>query len=74
MTAVDERRGPEQLAEQAGWRRNDLDRIDLYLRGDRPDPGDLAGPATHQWCDPDHDDMLMTYTRELPTVSGWLKR
>lgn len=32
MTSVDERRELQQLAEQAGWRRNDLGRVDLYLR------------------------------------------
>ena len=37
MTSVDERRELQQLAEQAGWRRNDLGRTDLYLRGELGD-------------------------------------
>lgn len=74
MTSVDERRELQQLAESGGWRRNDLGRVDLYMRGDtrvrvlwRGDDA-ISGATIMQ------DDVMMTYTRELPTVSSWLKR
>ncbi|WP_422746854.1 hypothetical protein ACN27E_04420 [Mycobacterium sp. WMMD1722] len=74
MPEGDQRQDLQQLAEQIGWRRNDLGRVDLYLRGDtrvrvlwRGDDA-ISGATLYQ------DDIMMTYTRDLPTVSGWLKR
>lgn len=74
MTAADERQEQNQLAEQAGWRRNDLDRVDVYLRGDTRirviwrGTDAISGATLYQ------DDIMTTYTRDLPTVNGWLKR
>lgn len=74
MTAVDERRGLQQLAEQAGWRRNDLGRIDLYLRGDTRVRVIWRGSDAISGATLMQDDVMMTYTRKLPTVNSWLKR
>jgi hypothetical protein len=74
MTAVDQRQEQNQLAEQAGWRRNDLDRVDVYMRGDTRirviwrGTDAISGATLYQ------DDVMMTYTRDVPTVNSWLKR
>lgn len=74
MPEGDQRQELQQLADQIGWRRNDLGRVDLYLRGDtrvrvlwRGDDA-ISGATLYQ------DDVMMTYTRDLPTVNNWLKR
>lgn len=74
MPEGDQRQELQQLADQIGWRRNDLGRVDLYLRGDtrvrvlwRGDDA-ISGATLYQ------DDIMMTYTRDLPTVNSWLKR
>jgi hypothetical protein len=74
MTSVDERRELQQLAEQAGWRRNDLGRVDLYLRGDARVRVIWRGTDAISGATLMQDDVMMTYTRELPTVNNWLKR
>ena len=74
MTSVDERQQQHELAEAAGWRRNDLVRVDVYLRGDTRirviwhGSDAISGASLYQ------DDVMMSYTRDLPTVNGWLKR
>jgi hypothetical protein len=74
MTAADERATLSELAGQAGWQRRDSDRTDYYTRSPvrihviwRGDDA-ISGGALY------HDDILMAYTRDLATVSGWLKR
>jgi len=74
MTAPVEREQLSELAVQAGWHRRDSDRTDYYTRhpvrvhviwqGDKA----ISGGALY------HDDTLMAYSRDLATVSGWLKR
>lgn len=61
-------------AVQAGWHRREADRTDYYTRSPvrihvvwRGDEA-ISGGALY------HDDILMAYTRDLPTVTGWLKR
>jgi len=74
MTAADERQGQQQLAEQTGWRRNDLGRVDLYLRGDTRVRVIWRGDDAISGATLTQDDVMMTYSRDLPTVNGWLKR
>jgi hypothetical protein len=74
MTAVLDRGALSELAVQAGWQHRREDRTDYYSRtpvrihviwqGD----DEISGGALYQ------DDLLMTYTRDLATVTGWLKR
>lgn len=74
MTAVDERRELQQLAEQGGWRRNDLGRVDLFLRGDTRVRVIWRGADAISGATLMQDDVMMTYTRELTAVNNWLKR
>lgn len=61
-------------ATQAGWHRRDADRTDYYSREPvrihviwRGEDA-ISGGALY------HDDILMAYTRDLATVTGWLNR
>ncbi len=74
MTAADLRKEISERAVQAGWDRRDADRTDYFTRtpvrvhviwqgNDK-----ISGGALY------HDDLLMTYSRDLNTVAGWLKR
>ncbi|MDA4088655.1 hypothetical protein MHAS44199_23700 [Mycolicibacterium hassiacum DSM 44199] len=63
-----------ELASERGWQRRDCDRVDYYSKspvkvhviwqGDDA----ISGSALYQ------NDMMVAYTRDLSTVSGWLKR
>ncbi|OBK76775.1 hypothetical protein [Mycobacterium sp. 1274761.0] len=74
MTSSGERQQVSLLAEEAGWQHRDADRSDYYLR--RPErvhivwQGDqaISGGALYR------DNILMSTSRELDTVKGWLKR
>jgi len=74
MTATAERDEVIRLAEQAGWQLRDADRSDYYLR--RPErvhivwhgSQAISGGALYR------DNILMSQTRDLDTVKGWLKR
>lgn len=74
MSTATERDQLSERAVAAGWQRRDAGHTDYYSRtpvrvhviwqgNDR-----ISGGALY------HDDLLMTYTRDLGTVSGWLKR
>jgi hypothetical protein len=74
MTAADLRKEISERAVQAGWDCRDTDRTDYFTRtpvrvhviwqgNDK-----ISGGALY------HDDLLMTYSRDLNTVAGWLKR
>ena len=74
MTATDERQTLADLAEVGGWHRRNVERTDYY---------DKAGTRVQViWQGADaisggslyYDDILTTYTRELSTVQGWLRR
>lgn len=74
MTATAERGEVIDLAGQVGWQHRDADRSDYYLR--RPDRvhivwqgnSAISGGALYR------DGILMSTTRDLDTVKGWLKR
>ncbi|AIY46822.1 hypothetical protein [Mycolicibacterium fortuitum] len=74
MTTTDERHEIGQLAESGGWLHRDLDRVDVYQRGPNrirvvwQGQTALSGATLYQ------DDIMTTYTRELSTLSSWLKR
>jgi hypothetical protein len=74
MTATDERQALSELAEQAGWHLRDSDRADYYTRAPVRihvlwrGTSAISGGALY------HDDVLMAYSRDLATVTGWLKR
>ncbi len=74
MTTTVEREDVSELAEQAGWQHRDADRSDYYLR--RPErvhivwqgSRAISGGALYR------DNILMSISRDLDTVTGWLKR
>jgi hypothetical protein len=74
MTTIAERDELSQLAAQAGWEHRDADRSDYFLR--RPERvhvvwqgGDaISGGVLYR------DGILMSLTRDVDTVKGWLKR
>jgi hypothetical protein len=74
MTAVDERQDQNRLAEQSGWQRRDLDRVDVYARGTTRIRVIWRGSSAISGASLYHDDVLTSYTRDLPTVNGWLQR
>jgi hypothetical protein len=74
MTAIDERQGLQQLAEEQGWQRIDRDRIDIYARGTTRVRVIWRGDSAISGASLYHDDVMTTYTRQLTDVSGWLKR
>lgn len=73
-TATDTRQELSQLAEQQGWQRNEHDRVDVYLRGRYRahaiwrDAAVLNGGALYE------DGILLSYSRDLAKVQGWLGR
>jgi hypothetical protein len=74
MTAADQRAALSERAVQAGWHCRAADRADYYTRSPVRvhviwQGGDaISGGVLY------HDDFMMTYTRDLATVQGWLKR
>ena len=74
MTTPAQREGVSKLAAEAGWQRREVDRTDYYTRSQVrihviwQGADAISGGALY------HDDLLMAYSRDLPTVTGWLKR
>ncbi|HEY7050981.1 MAG TPA: hypothetical protein VH496_02445 [Mycobacterium sp.] len=74
MSATNDRQALSELAEQSGWqRRRQLDRTDFYRRGAREvevffTEDKLNGGTLYE------DLHLLTHTREIATVQGWLTR
>lgn len=74
MTVTTQRDEVISLAKNAGWEHRDADRSDYYLR--RPDrvhivwqgSQAISGGALYK------DNILMSTSRELETVKGWLNR
>lgn len=74
MTAVDERQDLNQLAEELGWRYRDVDQVDVFLRGTHRVRVIWQGNSAISGASLYTDDILASYTRDLSTVNGWLKR
>ena len=74
MTATDERQTLAELAEAGGWHRRDIDRTDYYDKGGARVQVIWQGTETISGGSLYHDDVLSTYTRDLSTVQGWLRR
>jgi hypothetical protein len=74
MTAVDERHDLKQAAEELGWQHRDVDHVDNYLRGETRVRVIWRGNSAISGASLYHDDILSSYTRDLATVNGWLKR
>jgi hypothetical protein len=74
MSASLDRAEISERAVQAGWHCRVADRTDYYTRSPVrvhviwQGNDAISGGALY------HDDFLMTYSRDLNTVAGWLKR
>ncbi|MBX7455073.1 hypothetical protein GR927_44425 [Mycolicibacterium sp. 3033] len=74
MVDTDERQAFSALAEQTGWTQRTSERNDYFSKG--------AVRVHVVWQNDSlvnggtlfHDDLLTSYSRELPTVQSWLKR
>lgn len=74
MVDTDERQAVTAVAEAAGWNHRVADRSDYFDKGVvrihivwRGDSA-ISGGSLY------HDDLLQTYSSDLGTVTGWLKR
>lgn len=74
MTTTDERHELAELAEVGGWQRRDLDRVDVFHRGANRVRVVWQGSKAISGATLYQDDIMTTYTRELPTVNNWLNR
>lgn len=74
MTTTDERHDLGQTAESSGWVRRDLDRVDVYQRGNDRIRVIWRGSDAISGASRFQDDIMATYTRDLKTVDAWLKR
>jgi hypothetical protein len=73
MTAIKDRQELHELAEECGWQRRQADRTDFYRRGQHGvevffTSGAMKGGSLYE------NLQLVTYTRDLTTVKGWLRR
>ncbi|MBU8813263.1 hypothetical protein [Mycolicibacterium goodii] len=73
-TTTDERHDLRQLAESGGWQHRDLGRVDVFMRGTQKIRVVWQGSTTISGATLYQEDIMTTYTRELPTVNNWLKR
>jgi hypothetical protein len=74
MDTVEERQGLNQAAEDSGWERRDLDRVDVFARGPNRIRVIWRGTDAISGASLYTDDILASYTRDLSTVGGWLRR
>ncbi|WKG00915.1 hypothetical protein [Mycolicibacterium sp. HK-90] len=74
MTTTDVRHEVGELAESGGWQHRDLDRVDVYQRGANRIRVVWQGQDTISGATLYQDDIMTTYTREVATLNGWLKR
>ncbi len=74
MDTVDERQGLNQAAEESGWERRDLDRVDVFARGASRIRVIWRGSEAISGASMYTDDILASYTRDISTVTGWLRR
>ena len=74
MTTTVERDDVSSVAAQAGWQHRDADRSDYFLR--RPERVHIVWQGNHAISGGAlyRDNILMSISRDLDTVKGWLKR
>lgn len=74
MSDTDGRQAVSALAEERGWNHRTADHNDYFDKGIVRIHVVWQGDAAISGGTLYHDDLLTTYSRDLPTVSGWLKR
>ncbi|MCZ0731449.1 hypothetical protein [Mycolicibacterium iranicum] len=74
MVDTDERQAVSALAEQTGWNHRVADRSDYFNKGVVRVHVVWRGESAISGGTLYHDDLMQTYTKDLPTIRGWLKR
>ena len=74
MAETDERQTLSALAEQTGWRHRVADRSDFFDKGVVRVHVVWAGDSAISGGTLYHEDVMQSYSKDLPTVLGWLKR
>ncbi|UXA16022.1 hypothetical protein [Mycobacterium sp. SMC-4] len=74
MTDTDERQTVSALAEQTGWHHRVADRSDYFDKGVVRVHLVWTGNTAISGGTLYHDDFMQSYSRDLPTVRGWLQR
>lgn len=74
MVDTDERQAVSELAEEAGWHHRAADRSDYFDKGVVRIHVVWQGDAVITGGTLYHDDLMQTYSKDLGTVRGWLKR
>jgi hypothetical protein len=74
MTETDERQKLADFADTAGWHRRNVDRTDYYDKGGVRVHVVWRGTEAISGGSLYHDDILTTYSRDLSTIKGWLRR
>lgn len=74
MVDTDERQAVSALAEQTGWNHRVADRSDYFKKGVVRVHVVWRGESAISGGTLYHDDLMQTYTKDLPTIRGWLKR
>jgi|HubBroStandDraft_3_1064219.scaffolds.fasta_scaffold187286_2 deoxyribodipyrimidine photolyase-like uncharacterized protein len=73
MSATNDRQALSEIAERSGWQRRQLDRTDFYRRGARRVEVLFAADKLNGGTL--YDDVhLLTYTRDMAKVEGWLTK
>ncbi|ABM13803.1 MULTISPECIES: hypothetical protein [Mycolicibacterium] len=74
MVDTDERQAVSALAEQTGWHHRVDERSDYFDKGVVRIHVVWQGDAAISGGTLYHDDLMQTYSNDLSTVRGWLKR
>ncbi len=74
MVDTDERQAVSALAEQTGWNHRTADRSDYFDKGVVRIHVVWQGDSAISGGTLYHDDIMQTFSSELSTVQGWLKR
>ncbi|MFB1298938.1 hypothetical protein ACAG24_025885 [Mycobacterium sp. pW049] len=74
MVDTDGRQAVSALAEQTGWNHRVADRSDYFNKGVVRIHVVWQGDTAISGGTLYHDDLMQTYTKDLPTIQGWLKR
>ncbi|MGD9619387.1 MAG: hypothetical protein AB7G47_03755 [Mycolicibacterium sp.] len=74
MVDTDARQAVSAVAADAGWNHRIADRSDYFDKGVVRVHIVWRGDSAINGGTLYHDDIMQTYSRDLPTVEGWLKR
>ncbi|WP_102144303.1 hypothetical protein [Mycobacterium hubeiense] len=72
MSATVDRQELVRLAEEAGWRHQADDRVDVYVRGNARVRVIWRGDDVINGGSLFHDDIMTTYTRDFAAINRWL--